>query len=74
MASKVLLIKCSLACTRHCNFTPSGIRFSSTNFLTKLNSVSDADGNPISISLNPISTSSSKSSSFCEMFIGIARA
>src|SRR5450432_842421 len=38
------------------------------------NSVFEADGKPTSISLKPQRTSASKSSSFCETFIGTASA
>ena len=69
-ASKVLRIMCSLACVRTCTVTSSGISFRSIKVRRKLYSVSDAAGNPTSISLNPIFTSILKNSTFSSRLIG----
>ena len=73
-ASKVFLIICSLACVSTCTVTSSGIMFFSINVRINWYSVSDAAGNPTSISLNPISTSSWKNSSFSSRLIGSIKA
>src|SRR5581483_3407810 len=72
--STVRSIKSSRACTSTCTVTSSGMRFSSINRRLNSNSVFDADGKPTSISLKPHRTSASKSSSFCDTFIGTASA
>ena len=54
--------------------TSSGMRPSSIKRRLKANSVLEADGKPTSISLKPHFTSASKSSSFCDTFIGTASA
>ena len=73
-ASKVLRMMCSLACVSTWIVTSSGIRFCSINVRIKVYSVSDAAGNPTSISLKPISTSNLKNSTFCSRLIGITSA
>src|ERR1700744_79818 len=54
--------------------TSSGMRPSSMRLRLNWNSVFEAEGKPTSISLNPHRTKASKSSSFCETFIGTASA
>ena len=73
-ASKVLRIICSLACVNTWIVTSSGIRFCSINVRTNVYSVSEAAGNPTSISLKPIFTRSLKNSIFCSRLIGITNA
>ena len=67
-------IKCSRAWTKTCTETSFGINFFSINSRVKANSVSEAEGNPISISLKPISHNILNISNFSETFIGIAKA
>ena len=74
MASKLRRISCSRVCTRIWIVTSSGMRFSSISLRQKWNSVSAAEGNPISISLKPIATSRSKNSSFSSTDIGCGSA
>ena len=73
-ASNVRLMMCSRACVRTCIVTSSGIKFCSIRVLKKAYSVSEAAGNPASISLKPSLTSILKNSIFCSRFIGTARA
>src|SRR5579862_1529751 len=72
--STVRSIKSSRACTSTWSHTSSGARFSSMSRRLNANSVFEADGKPISISLNPIFTSVWKSSSFWLTFMGTASA
>ena len=74
MASKVFLIRCSLAWTSTWIVTSSGIRPWSIRVRSISYSVSEAEGKPISISLKPISHKSRKNSSFCSRFMGLIRA
>ena len=69
-ASNVFLIICSLAWVKTCTVTSFGIMSRSINARMKLYSVSEAAGNPTSISLNPMSTSIRKNSSFSSSPIG----
>ena len=72
--STVRSIKSSRAGTRTCNHTSSGAWPFSISRRLKSNSVLDAEGNPTSISLNPILTRVWNNSSFWETFMGTARA
>ena len=73
-ASNVLRIMCSLACVSTWIVTSSGIMFLSISARRKSYSVSDAAGNPTSISLKPISTSIWKNSIFSSRLMGSIRA
>jgi hypothetical protein len=57
-ASKVRVISSGRHCTSTCSDTSSGTSPSSTHQRAKSKSVCEADGKPISISLNPMSSSS----------------
>ena len=72
--SNVFFIKCGLACVKTCTVTSSGIKLLSTNVLKKSYSIWDADGKPISISLNPKSTSNLNISNFSSTVIGFTKA
>ena len=74
MASKVRRIRCSLAWTSTCTVTSSGIRSRSIKARRISYSVSEEAGKPTSISLNPISQSIWKNSSFCSKFMGLTKA
>ena len=67
-------MRCSLAWVSTWTVTSSGIRACSIRALKNSYSVSEAAGNPTSISLKPIFTSSLKKSIFCSRDIGITRA
>ncbi len=58
--SNVRWISSSFDWTRTCTQTSSGMRFSSIRRRVKSNSICDAEGKPISISLNPSFTSKAK--------------
>ncbi len=68
--SKVRRISSSRDCVRTWIVTSSGIKSSSTSLRTKSKSVCDAEGNPTSISLNPIFTSCRNMRSFRSASIG----
>ena len=68
-ASKVRLMMCSLACVSTWTVTSSGSCLSRSG-THDWYSVSDAAGNPTSISLNPTSTNNWKNSSFSSRLIG----
>ena len=70
MASKVLRIRCSLACTSTWMVTSSGMWFPSMRARRNSYSVSEAEGNPTSISFTPMSTRVWNSSSFSSTFMG----
>ncbi|CAM5780656.1 hypothetical protein CPER28S_00642 [Cellulomonas persica] len=74
IASYVRSIRCSRDCVSTWITTSSGIRPSSMSIRTKSKSVCDAAGKPTSISLKPMSTSSSNISSLRAGFIGSIRA
>jgi hypothetical protein len=67
-------IKSSRACTSTCTVTSFGTWFSSMRRRLNANSVFDAAGKPISISLNPQLVSAWNILSFCSTFIGSCRA
>ena len=69
-ASKVLRMICSLAWVSTCTVTSCGIILLSISVLRNAYSVSEAAGNPTSISLKPISTSILKYSTFSSKLIG----
>ena len=69
--SIVLLINSSLDWVRTWIVTSLGMCPSKINSLTKLKSVSDADGNPTSISLYPISTSFLKNAGAMDVFLDV---
>ena len=73
-ASKVFLMICSLDWVNTCTVTSSGIKSSSIKVLKKVYSVSEAAGNPTSISLKPIFTSILKNSTFSSKLIGTINA
>ena len=72
--SNVRSINSSFDWTSTCTQTSPGMRFSSINRRVKSNSICDAEGKPISISLKPIFTSMSKYSSFSSTLMGTASA
>ena len=73
-ASNVFFIICGLACVSTWIVTSSGIIFFSMSVRQSSYSVSDAAGNPISISLKPTSISLLKNSSFSSRLIGSTKA
>ncbi len=72
--SKVRSISSSFDWTSTCTQTSSGMRFSSMRRRVKSNSICEAEGKPISISLKPIFTSRAKYSSFSSTLMGTASA
>ena len=73
-ALKVSSIKWSLACVKTWIVTSSGIKSFSIKSLTKSKSVFEADGNPTSISLNPVSNYNWKNLCFFSEPIGSIKA